>query len=127
MNPSRRLRSLNFVVLSLCVLMARDIQAFDEDCPEAMSTAAMRTCLNKRYQAADAELNQVYQQLSSKLSKKRRERLKGAQGAWLVFRDKSATFAASAAEEGTMSPVLEISELTAITKQRVEQLRGYSE
>ncbi|MHC1743480.1 MAG: lysozyme inhibitor LprI family protein [Syntrophobacteraceae bacterium] len=111
--------------LFIFALTALDLSAAENDCNDAVSTAEMRTCANKLYEAADAELNQVYRQLASKLSDKRRESLKAAQQAWITFRDKNATFAASAVEDGTMYPVLEVAELTALTKQRTEQLRAY--
>jgi uncharacterized protein YecT (DUF1311 family) len=113
------------VAISLCVFMARDLSAAEKDCKDAVSTAEMRACANRLYEAADAELNQVYRQLASQLSDKRRERLKTAQQAWIAFRDKNATFAASVVEDGTMVPLLEVTELTALTKQRTEQLRAY--
>lgn len=109
----------------LCVIMVRDLPASEKDCSDAASTAEMQTCADKLYQAADAELNRVYRQLASKLSTSRREKLKTAQQAWIAFRDKNAAFAASVVEGGTMYPILEISELTTMTKQRTEQLKGY--
>jgi uncharacterized protein YecT (DUF1311 family) len=109
----------------LFVFMARDLSASERDCKDAVSTAEMRTCANELYEAADAELNRVYRQLASQLSDERREKLKAAQQAWIAFRDKNATFAASVVEGGTMYPILEVTELTSMTKQRTEQLRAY--
>ena len=106
------------------VVMAPDLSASGKDCKEALSTAEMHTCANALYMAADVELNRVYRQLVSQLSDKRREKLKVAQKAWIVFRDKNATFVASVVEDGTMYPILEVMELTATTKQRTEQLRA---
>lgn len=101
--------------------------AEEVDCKTAVTTAEMRRCANDRYQAADAELNRVYRQLSAQLSDKRREQLKQAQRAWLAFRDKNAAFVASAFEGGTMYPILELSELTSMTTRRAEQLKAQLE
>ena len=109
----------------LLLLMAWDLSASERDCKDAVSTAEMRTCANELYEAADVELNQVYWQLASRLSDKRREKLRAAQQAWITFRDKNATFASSVVEGGTMYPIMEVMELTTTTKQRTEQLRAH--
>lgn len=111
--------------LFLCLVLAADPSASEKDCQDAVSTTEMRTCANEQFQAADAELNRVYRQLAAQLSGVRREQLKTAQQAWIAFRDKNAAFAASVVEGGTMYPILEVTELTNLTKQRTEQLRAY--
>ena len=125
MSTYNKILALILATMSLCVFMARDMSASERDCGDAESTAEMRTCANELYEAADAELNRVYRQLASQLSDKRREKLKAAQQAWIAFRDKSSTFAASVVEDGTMYPILEVMELTTMTKLRTEQLRTY--
>lgn len=109
----------------LLLLMAWDLPASERGCKDAVSTAEMRTCANERYEAADAELNRVYRQLVSRLSDKRRKKLRAAQQAWITFRDKNATFTSSVVEGGTMYPIMEVMELTTATKQRTEQLRAH--
>jgi uncharacterized protein YecT (DUF1311 family) len=88
-----------------------------------MTTAEMRECLNQRYKQADAALNQRYQQLMSQLSKTQQSKLREAQQAWVLFRDKNAAFVASATEGGTMQPVLALSVLTAMTEKRTAELQ----
>ena len=56
-----------------------------------------------------------------------REQLKEAQRAWIAFRDKNAAFVASTVEDGTMYPILEVSELATMTRNRTEQLRAHME
>jgi uncharacterized protein YecT (DUF1311 family) len=97
-------------------------QPTNEPCA-GMTTAEMRECLNQRYKQADTALNQLYQQLMSQLSKTRRIKLREAQQAWVLFRDKSAAFGASAAEGGTMQPLLSLSVLTSMTEKRVAELK----
>jgi uncharacterized protein YecT (DUF1311 family) len=125
MKICRNLLTPILAFLFLGLVPAADLSASERDCKDAVSTAEMRTCVNERYQAADAELNRVYRQLASQLSGMRREQLKAAQQAWIVFRDKNAAFAASVVEGGTLYPLLEITELTNLTKQRTDQLRAH--
>lgn len=101
------------------------VSATEQDCQNATTTAATQNCAGELYRSADAELNRVYRQLSTILSDDHREQLKAAQRAWIVFRDRNATFAAGAVAGGSMYPLLELSEKTAMTERRTEQLRSY--
>jgi uncharacterized protein YecT (DUF1311 family) len=127
MNTCNKLQTPILVVIFLCLFTGQVLSASESDCTEAVSTAEMRRCLNERYQQADAELNRVYEQLSAQLSDVRRERLRRAQRAWIVFRDRNSTFVASTVEGGTLYPVLEIMELTSMTQARTDQLKAYLE
>jgi len=94
-------------------------QAPDDLCAAAMTQAAMRACLNTRYQAVDVTLNQVYKKLMAQLSPTRKTKFKQAQRAWITFRDASAAFAASAAEGGSLAPTLSLAELVSMTEARI--------
>jgi uncharacterized protein YecT (DUF1311 family) len=109
------------VWVSVAVSLAA-AQSLNEPCA-GMTTAEMRNCLNQRYKQADAALNQVYQQLMPQLSKTRQIKLREAQQAWVLFRDKNAAFVASATEGGTMQPLLSLSALTSMTEKRVAELK----
>lgn len=113
------------MLICSCLVPLPGLLAAERDCAEAVSTAEMRSCANARYQEADAELNTVYRQLVAGLSEKGRGQLKAAQQAWLGFRDKNAIFAATAVEDGTMAPLVELAELTTLTRQRTAQLKRY--
>lgn len=113
------------VAILMSCLWAASGYAGKQDCAEAVSTAEMQTCANRLYHEADAELNQVYRQLIAQLSVQRKTQLKASQQAWLAFRDKNAAFAAGVAEGGSMASLVEITELTAMTRSRTEQLRTY--
>lgn len=114
-------------VLTICFLLPPfpALLAAPSNCAEAVSTAEMRSCANARYQEVDAELNRVYRQLVSGLSEQGRTQLKAAQQAWLIFRDKNAAFTAAVVEDGTLAPMVETTELTTLTQQRIEQLKRY--
>lgn len=92
-------------------------------CPDAITTIDIRECLNGYYQAADAELNDVYQQIVARLSQDRATTLKLAQRAWIPFRDACADYEASEYEGGTMGGIVHIDELRLRTHERVGQLK----
>ncbi len=94
-----------------------------DPCDEATTTIEMLDCLQQRYQKADVELNRVYKQLMSRLTEKRQAKLKEAQRAWIVFRDKSAEFEASAEEGGSLAPLVRLMVKTEKTESRVDELR----
>jgi uncharacterized protein YecT (DUF1311 family) len=125
----RRMRLLKLVLLAciaIWVYLTGSVGAehpANDLCAEAMTTVEMRECLNKRYQQVDASLNQLYQQLMSQLSKTRQARLREAQQAWMLFRDKNAAFVASETEGGTMQPVVSLSVLVSMTEKRVAELK----
>jgi uncharacterized protein YecT (DUF1311 family) len=111
--------------MAVCVSVAVGLaaaQPLNDPCA-GMTTAEMRECLNQRYTQADAALNQLYQQWLPRLSKTQQSKLREAQKAWVLFRDKNAAFVASATEGGTMQPLLALSVLTAMTEKRVTELK----
>ena len=94
---------LLFLYLAVWVSLAVSLGAerpANDPCAEAMTTVEMRECLNTRYKQVDDALNHLYQQLLSQLSKTRQTKLREAQQAWMLFRDKSAAFVASETEGG---------------------------
>ncbi|HUB33422.1 MAG TPA: lysozyme inhibitor LprI family protein [Bryobacteraceae bacterium] len=93
-----------------------------EACQDASTTAAMRSCENTRYEAADRRLNEVYSRLMGSLGKSRQEKLQAAQRAWLQFRDANAAFLSSSAEGGTLEPLIRITALADITEARITEL-----
>ena len=118
-----------FIILcsSVCAALAISVgeaRSANNPCAEAMTTAEMRECLNKRYNKVDRELNHVYQQVISQLSKTRQTKLKQAQRLWILFRDKSAEFEASEVEGGTMYPLVYLLSLSSMTEKRVEELKA---
>lgn len=113
-------------LIAICWLgIQENAWAANQDCTQAVSSAEMLTCANQRYEAADAELNRIYQHLASQLPQQRRGQLKAAQKAWIVFRDQNAAFVAGAAEGGTQYPILQVSELAEMTEQRTQQLQAH--
>jgi len=100
-------------------------QATPDPCA-GMTTAEMRECLAQRYTQADTALNQLYQQLLLQLNKTQQSKLREAQRAWVLFRDKQAAFIASATEGGTMQPWLVLAVRTAMTEKRIAELKDFA-
>lgn len=95
----------------------------------ALAQSEMNHCADLDARAADADLNHVYQQLLSKLKDDAvaTKKLRGAQRAWVAFRDAhlQELFPADdkQREYGSMFPMCYSQVETAITKERTAQLR----
>jgi uncharacterized protein YecT (DUF1311 family) len=57
------------------------------------------------------------------LDPERKARLEAAQDAWEIYRDRNAEFVASAAEGGTLYPVLRLAEMLEMTRRRSDELQ----
>ena len=94
-----------------------------------MAQSEMNRCANLDAQAADADLNRVYQALLSKLRNDLNaiKKLKDAQRAWLAFRDAHMQELYPAddkqREYGSIYPMCSAQVATAMTKERTAQLR----
>lgn len=108
-------------------------KAQDEDCGNAQSQAAMNECFYRSYEAADAELNDVWARLIP-LAKEsdnlgtddgrpgHEETLRKAQRAWISFRDANCEFEGFQARGGTLEPTIVNSCLARLTSERTQQL-----
>ncbi|WP_232844953.1 lysozyme inhibitor LprI family protein [Paracoccus onubensis] len=98
-----------------------------DQCEDAADQATMTECAQKAYQASDAELNRIYQQIEHRLNDDadRRELLAQAERAWITFRDAECSFSASAAAGGTVAPMVQAMCLDELTQQRIDALRLY--
>lgn len=59
---------------------------------KASSTADMVECIGTEHDAQDAKLNRVYKTLMTSLSADRKKALRGAQRAWMAYRDANCQF-----------------------------------
>ena len=119
----KRISPFLLIVLLLTSVSLAQEQESKNPCEDAMTTVEMQECLERQYQKWDTELNLVYKKIRSKLSVARKTKLKEAQLAWIVFRDKSAEFEASEEEGGSMYSLVYVSVMASLTEQRVENLR----
>lgn len=101
----------------------------DDECEaKAMNTIDEGMCALARRDAADKEMNRLYAKLIQdlKASKTRQERLRDAQRAWLVFRDRSCLYEVGKSEEsGTSYAQGALDCETAHTKRRTDDLYYY--
>ena|SRR4028118_275642 len=95
------------------------------NCKNPQTTMDMRMCAGSEAQAADRQLNQVYQQLIGKLGGQQKERLTTAQLAWINFRDRTCAYEQGRFEGGTFAPVANASCLARVTQQRTKDLESY--
>lgn len=110
-------------VLLLCFPAASGLLAADAaGCNNATTTAAMQDCESARYTQANQKLNAVYARLMKTLNPSRREKLRLAELAWIQFRDKNAAFMATAAEGGTLAPLIQLTTSTDMTAARAAEL-----
>jgi uncharacterized protein YecT (DUF1311 family) len=91
---------------------------------------SMKNCSLQAYDDWDAELNKVYAQLRSKLSRDTKEQLKNAQLQWLAYRDSEfqiidAIYDAKKMGGGTIWGLFAADAKVEIVKNRVLVLRGY--
>lgn len=95
------------------------------NCSNPQTQVEMNICAGESLQKADRELNRVYQLVTPKLPRAKRQKLVNAQTAWIKFRDTECQFSASFAEGGTMQPMLQAGCLEEITEQRTAELNSY--
>ena len=71
------------------IAIPNQIAQRQRNCSNPLSNVEYKECIRLRYEAADKRLNQVYQQLIPKLSRKERSVLYQQQIKWINSRDKS--------------------------------------
>ena len=92
----------------------------------AQSQPELNRQAREDFSKADKELNQVYQQLLSKIDKESQEKLKIAQRHWVAFRDSQAELVADfEARGGSMLPMLYEAERSSITEARTKDLKKF--
>jgi uncharacterized protein YecT (DUF1311 family) len=115
-----------FAAGTLCLLTgllaSHCAEAADSGCQDAATTAAMRACENTRYEKSERELNAAYATLTKQLDPTQQEKLRGAQRAWLAFRDANAQFLAGVAQAGTLAPLIKVTALADMTEARTKEL-----
>lgn len=116
---------LSCAALSAAAAAAQTRQPADP-CRDPQSQAEMNMCAAKRFKAADAELNRVYNRLVSKLGDDAGQlaKLKAAETSWLKYRDDNCDYEDSFFEGGSMRPLIYSSCMERMTKARTAELRG---
>ena len=116
------------IILTLALLLSSISVAGqkpkDDPCPNAQSQLEMNMCAGNAYKAADGELNQVYRKLIGMLDAEDKVQLKGAQTAWLKYRDANCEFVADQYKGGSIRPMIHAFCLADVTKNRTTELKG---
>ena len=117
------------ILMVLCLSIGSanptQIQKSQDPCANAKTTPEMRDCTGKEYKQADAELNEVYKQLMSKLEDEGHQAsLKSTQQAWIRYRDTNCEYESYLSRGGTIYSVVHTGCLMRMTKERTTELRG---
>jgi uncharacterized protein YecT (DUF1311 family) len=95
------------------------------DCNNPQSTTEYTYCAHRAYEEADRRLNQVYQQLTSRLSSDEREELVDAQLVWIEYRDENCEFKVAHTRRGTGHRAFLGQCLEQMTRQRTAELESF--
>jgi uncharacterized protein YecT (DUF1311 family) len=117
------------VARSACADQAEEIAELERTrvaCVRDGNQTQLNFCAAADYYEVDLELNRIYSEQMRRLSEPNRSRLREAQKAWIEFRDKACLYEAGPREEsGSIWPLSHFGCLTAHTRQRMEDLKGY--
>ena len=97
--------------------------AVQVSCSDPQTQYEMNVCADRKYKAADAELNRVYNRLASMLEDKARAKLKATEVSWLKYRDDNCDYESSLYEGGSIRPLIYSSCMERMTKARTAELR----
>ncbi|TPN78569.1 lysozyme inhibitor LprI family protein [Mesorhizobium sp. CU2] len=112
------------LVLPACiVLLAANTAAWAQECDRGDdSQTMMNICADTDYQAADAKLNEAYQELVRRNDQASNKLLQTAQRAWITFRDAECAYTTADSVGGSIHP-MEVSQcLTGLTIARTKQI-----
>ncbi|OAP34742.1 lysozyme inhibitor LprI family protein [Sinorhizobium americanum] len=106
------------------------------DCQKAETQMDLNICADREYQAADADLNKIYNQAMAVMRQTDKElgdidaahvgaieALKKAQRAWIGYRDGECELAGFEARGGSMEPMLVSGCLAELTRKRTAELK----
>jgi len=111
-------------------LMVSSVHAFaqgpknPDPCAGAQSQAELNICGGKKFQAADAALNQVYKRLMAILDEEQKLQLRDVENTWLKYRDANCDFVADEYKGGSMRPMIHGLCLEEMTRNRTTELRN---
>jgi uncharacterized protein YecT (DUF1311 family) len=95
-----------------------------DPCADAQTQLEMNMCWGGQYKAADAQLNAVYREFTSKLNLEETAQLKATQLAWIKFRDANCEFVADQYKGGSIRPMIAAMCLADVTNARTSELKA---
>lgn len=118
---------LSLLFLGIALWGSSGFALANKECDSAATQTELNQCTAQAYQAADDELNAVYQTLVSSLlgNPASLEKLREAQRAWIGFRDAECAFESSAVEGGSAQPMVRNGCLETLTQNRSDRLREH--
>ena len=122
-NAVRWARGL-FIALSPFIT-ALPSEAETASCPNATSQFDLNRCAAVELKQADTELNKGYAQVLTRLDVAGKMRLRKAQRAWVVFRDKQCAFESNGTDGGSISPMVAMKCATGLTITRAHVLASF--
>jgi uncharacterized protein YecT (DUF1311 family) len=90
-----------FAELKGQIEVTQNLIAQQESNCQGSNNIEIQRCLRLNYEAADKRLNEVYKQVTSKLSREERSLLSEAQQGWIKLRDKNCEFEVYRSRGGT--------------------------
>ena len=99
---------------------------FAADCRD-QTQSGLNDCAQVAFQKADRALNEVYKEITGRLSDDAdtTKLLTQAQRAWISFRDAECAFAAASVNGGSIYPMIHSICLETQTRKRTSELRGF--
>jgi uncharacterized protein YecT (DUF1311 family) len=117
-------------LLCVTLLLIIPLHAFgqrtktSDPCAGAQSQAEMNICAGKKFQDADAVLNQVFKRLVAMLDDEQKLQLRDVENSWLKYRDANCDFVADEYKGGSMRPMIHALCLEEMTRNRTTELRN---
>ena len=126
-------QNLLLLILAICALgsVTASQQKGDSPCASVSGTQAeANACARSRFNQADEQMKQVYEQLLSELSGygsdgKAQQKLRQAQSVWLQYRDSNCDSEASIYDGGSIRPAVYYSCLASITLERTARMKEF--
>jgi uncharacterized protein YecT (DUF1311 family) len=94
----------------------------DSPCAKVVVTVDLANCLAKARDAADTQLNAIYEQLRGKLDSAHGQRLLAAERLWIQYRDANCRAERDLYEGGTAAQPVYLACLEAMTRARTREL-----
>ncbi len=110
-------------VLALCSgLFVPAASSTDNNCDILVSPRAMVECYGRQLKNANQDLNEILKRLNKVLNANEQKALKGAQSAWLAYRDAHCESVALQYSPGSIVPAVTAACSVKLTRQRIKDL-----
>jgi uncharacterized protein YecT (DUF1311 family) len=99
----------------------------ESNCVSPLNQIEINMCAKSRYDNAAHKMNTLYDSKLSILTKASRERLRFAQEAWIIFRERSCIYESSGVDGGSGWQMMYNTCMAHMTEKRVAELQGYAD